>query len=125
MKNKRARVDELYVSIGKKIKQYRYEQGLSRDNLASKINVTHQQFTKYENGNNRIDLSKLLTLCKVLDKSLFDFIEVDNKVETDNLSRIDLEIIRNLSSIKNIELKSIINRLIVSIGKSNGTKSNN
>jgi len=120
-KIKKTRVDELYVSIGNKIKQYRYEQGLSRDNLASKLGVTHQQVTKYESGINRICIAKLLLLCKVLDKSLSDFITIKNNVETDNLTRIDLEITRNLANIKNTIVKQSLNKLISSLGKSNGS----
>lgn len=119
MPKKNKKVDDIHVYIGNKIKIYRYEIGLSRNELAKKINISQQQLSKYESGANKICIGRLLFLAKVLNKNITDFIDKDKWViNTENLSRIDMEILRNLSDIENSELKENINLLLKNIIKS-------
>jgi transcriptional regulator with XRE-family HTH domain len=119
MPKKNIKIDDIHVHIGNKIKIYRYEIGLSRSELAPKINISQQQLTKYEAGVNKISVGRLLLLANVLNKNITDFIYTDEwEINTENLSRIDMEILCNLSSIKNPELKENINTLIKTTIKS-------
>jgi len=118
MPRKNIEAKDINTAIGNKIKIYRYEKGLSRDALAKKINITHQQLAKYENGDNNISVGKLVLLTKALNKKLADFIDTgNNEIKQDNLSRIDLEITKGIHTIKDKEIKDIINSLIIKLNK--------
>jgi transcriptional regulator with XRE-family HTH domain len=54
------------VQIGQKIKALRRARNLSQEVLAEKIGVTFQQVQKYENGSNRVSVSKLHALAAAL-----------------------------------------------------------
>ena len=62
--------------IGNKIKQYRYEHGLTRAQLSEKINISGQQLAKYEDGINKICIGRLLLLANVLNKNINDMYSV-------------------------------------------------
>ena len=51
--------------IGQKVMMTRIEQGKSREQLALKIGVTHQQLRKYEIGENRISASMLFKIAAI------------------------------------------------------------
>jgi HTH-type transcriptional regulator/antitoxin HipB len=118
MPKKNMEAKDINTAIGNKIKVYRYEKGLSRDALAKKIDITHQQLAKYENGDNNISVGKLVLLAKVLNKTLADFIDTgNNEIKQDNLSRLDLELIKGIQNIKDRETKEIINSFIIKLNK--------
>jgi len=119
MPRKNIEAKDINTAIGNKIKIYRYEKGLSRDALAKKINITHQQLAKYENGDNNISVGKLVLLTKALNKTLADFIDTENNEINNKLSRIDLEITKGIHTIKDKEVKDIINSLIIKLNKIN------
>lgn len=60
--------------IGLRVKAYREIAGLSQTDLGHKIGVTFQQVQKYENGKNKVGVSRLIDICKVLKVSLMDFL---------------------------------------------------
>jgi transcriptional regulator with XRE-family HTH domain len=60
--------------IGLRVKAYRDIKGYSQTELGEKIGVTFQQIQKYENGKNKVSVSRLIDICKVLDVSLMNFI---------------------------------------------------
>lgn len=59
--------------IGKKIRQLRVISGLSQDNIADEIGMSHGNYGKIERGEIDIDSSRLITLAKVLKVSVGDF----------------------------------------------------
>lgn len=118
MPRKLQKIKDIHVSIGNKIKQYRYECGLTRTQLSEKINISGQQLAKYEDGTNKICIGRLLLLANVLNKNINDFLNTDfSTIDAKELSRIDFEILKNLNNIKDKELKEVINRLIIKINK--------
>lgn len=52
--------------IGGRIRELRVEAGISQGALAAAIGVTFQQVQKYENGTNRIAVSRLLMIARAL-----------------------------------------------------------
>lgn len=60
---------------GEKIHELRLAMGLSREQLAGKIDVTHQQLYKYEKGDNRITLGRMVLIAKALKRPISYFIE--------------------------------------------------
>ena len=61
--------------IGNKIYSERISKGLSRQQLAKVIGVTHQQLQKYEKGVNRISVGRLVLIAKALAKNTQFFYE--------------------------------------------------
>ncbi len=60
------RVRDTDKLIGIKVMRVRKAMNLTRDDVAKKLGISHQQFSKYENGINRISVSMLLDIAKVL-----------------------------------------------------------
>jgi len=60
--------------IGLRVKAYRDIKGLSQTELGEAVGVTFQQIQKYESGRNKVSVSRLIDMCKVLDISLMNFI---------------------------------------------------
>jgi transcriptional regulator with XRE-family HTH domain len=60
------RVLQLDKDIGKRIKLYRLERGLSQTQLGTAVGVTFQQIQKYEKGVNRVGGSRLQQIATAL-----------------------------------------------------------
>ncbi|MCP1335553.1 response regulator [Futiania mangrovi] len=85
------------IFVGTKIKLLRKKKGLSQTALARALGITFQQVQKYERGDNRVSVSRLYDISKVLDVSLavlvsgFDVLEAGmlgtgaEKEEVENL----------------------------------------
>jgi transcriptional regulator with XRE-family HTH domain len=108
--------------IGDKIYQLRLAHGLSRQQLAELIGVTHQQLQKYEKGTNRIAAGRLLLIAKALGKSVeyfyseFDEDNVKNANDTTH-QRMCIEVSRNFMKLHNSNQQNAINALIRSLVK--------
>ncbi len=106
------KVDQI---IGIKIHELRIAVGLSRQQLAALINVTHQQLQKYEKGTNRISAGRLAALAKALNKPVSYFFE-DFDGANNNLpnqhQRMCIEVSRNFMKIKNPVYQNAINILV-------------
>jgi transcriptional regulator with XRE-family HTH domain len=100
--------------IGKKIYSLRLAKGLSRQQLAEVIDVTHQQLQKYEKAINRISVGRLVFIAKALDRNIDYFFEgleeagdpqpVDTKHQ-----RMRMEVSRNFEKIDSTEQQAINN----------------
>lgn len=53
--------------VGKRIRQRRWQMGLTQKDVAEKISVKFQQLQKYETGANRVSASRLWDLSQVLE----------------------------------------------------------
>jgi len=110
--------------IGDKIYQLRLAHGLSRQQLAELIGVTHQQLQKYEKGTNRIAAGRLLLIAKALGKSVEYFyseFDQDNIQSTNDTThqRMCIEVSRNFMKLHNSNQQNAINALIRSLVKEN------
>lgn len=65
------------MEIGKQIKKYRNEIGISQDQLAEKIFVSRQTISSWENNKSYPDLKSLLLLGSLFDVSLDNLIKGD------------------------------------------------
>jgi len=59
--------------IGLRVKTYREIKGMSQTDLGEYLGVTFQQVQKYESGKNKISVSRLIDVCKILDTPLIQF----------------------------------------------------
>lgn len=60
--------------IGLRVKAYRDIKGLSQTELGESVGVTFQQIQKYESGRNKVSVSRLIDICKILDTPLMSFL---------------------------------------------------
>ncbi len=118
------------IYVGAKVKSRRLILGLSQEDLAKSIGLTFQQVQKYERGTNRISVSRMVDICRVLKAPVDYFFEGSfalNKVgsrnlatkgfsdtkqvtlEPDPLTKRDvLELVRAYSGIKSPQMKKQI-----------------
>ena len=112
-------IKEVDKSIGNKIYSLRLAKGLSRKQLATSINVTHQQLQKYEKGTNRISIGRLLLISKALNKNISYFYEALETTNNEELvtqhQRMCIEISRNFMKLKNATHQEAIHTLIKSL----------
>jgi transcriptional regulator with XRE-family HTH domain len=109
-------VDKL---IGDRIFSLRLAKGLSRQQLAEEIEVTHQQLQKYEKGTNRISVGRLVLIAKALSEPVEYFYEgVEGKnheaVVTQH-QRMCIEVARNFMKIQYPEHQDAVNALVRSL----------
>lgn len=114
-------VQEVDIFIGNKIYSYRLAKGLSRQQLAEAIDVTHQQLQKYEKGINRISVGRLVLIAKALGKDINYFYEGIFTESSETMltqhQRMCIEVSRNFMKIKAKEHQSAVNTLIRSLVK--------
>lgn len=68
--------------IGLRLKAYREIKKFSQSDLGDEIGVTFQQIQKYEKGLNKVSVSRLFDICKVLDTSIMNFLSGLEEAET-------------------------------------------
>lgn len=64
-----------YQALGKRIAQYRKEQGLTQQQLADTLDISQQTLAHYEVGRLRVAVSMLSQLAKILSISVEDLLE--------------------------------------------------
>ncbi|WP_193016288.1 helix-turn-helix domain-containing protein [Proteus sp. FME41] len=69
--------------VGKRIQKKRKELGYTGAQIAEKLGISQQQFSRYERGLNKIDLSYLVTLAIYLKTPIYWFFEDCFDVEED------------------------------------------
>jgi len=97
--------------VAKKIISERLAHGWSRQQLATRIGVTHQQLQKYEKCTNRISAGRLKIIANALGKSITFFFEDDIEAIPSQHQRMSLEVSRNFSRIKNPVHQNAVNFL--------------
>ena len=121
MARKNDYIEEIDKFIGNKIYSLRLAKGLSRQQLSKVIGVTHQQLQKYEKGNNRISVGRLVFISKALDKNISYFYEGletgNNETTVTQHQRMCIEVSRNFMKIENTEHQNAVNTLIKSLIK--------
>ena len=121
MARKNDYIEEIDKFIGNKIYSLRLAKGLSRQQLSKVIGVTHQQLQKYEKGNNRISVGRLVLISKALDKNISYFYQGletgNNETTVTQRQRMCIEVSRNFMKIENTEHQNAVNTLIKSLIK--------
>jgi len=100
------------IELGRYITKKRLERGWSRQQMSSKIGVTHQQLQKYEHGLNRISTGRLRLIANALGEPLESFFgDSGDDVER---PRLTIELVRNFQKL-NEETQVIIGNLVRSL----------
>lgn len=108
---------EVDKAVGLKIKLFRIACGMSRQQLALKINVTHQQLQKYETGANRVTVGRLVALSKALKKPIVDFFNDDTQVLPNDHERLCIEVARMFGRIKKRSVRIAVANMIRDLSK--------
>ncbi len=66
--------ETIYKTIGENIRHFRTTSGMSSIDIANLLGISHQQLSKYERGQDRISIDKLVDICKILKQPLEDFL---------------------------------------------------
>lgn len=120
IKRKVKDANEIDHQIGKKIYQCRVAMGLTRQELANKIGVTHQQLQKYEQGANRVAVSRLVDIAAALNVSVIYFFEDDlNDIDFEKTKqqRLCIEVMKNFLNIKRIDQQEAIRQIVKVLAK--------
>lgn len=101
------------MEIGRQIKKYRLESGLSQDELAEKIFVTRQTISNWENDKNYPDIKSLLLLSSLFDVSLDilvkgDLEEMKEQIKKEQIKAEDIEKLNHDGAILGILLLVVI-----------------
>lgn len=101
------------MEIGRQIKNYRLESGLSQDELAEKIFVTRQTISNWENDKNYPDIKSLLLLSSLFDVSLDilvkgDLEEMKEQIKKEQIKAEDIEKLNHDGAIFGILLLVVI-----------------
>ena len=116
MPRKNEALNDVDILIGRKIHDLRIELGMSRQQLADKIGVTHQQLQKYEKASNRISGGRLAAIAKATNQKVGWFFEDDEtEIETNLPTRLHMEIARKTQKISNREQLQAVNMLLNSM----------
>ena len=122
MARKNDYLQKVDLLLGERIYSLRLAKGLSRQQLAEMIDITHQQLQKYEKGVNRISIGRLMLIAKALDTEIDYFFkdieDVSNITPTlTQHQRMCIEVSRNFMKIINAAHQKAVNSLIHSLVK--------
>jgi len=68
--------------IRERIKKIRFEKGLTQDNMADMLHISQNAYHKLENGHSKMNLSKFIDICKVLEVEAVELINGPDQVYT-------------------------------------------
>jgi transcriptional regulator with XRE-family HTH domain len=117
-KNQSRKINPIDIAIGKNLRKLRMSRGVSQEKLGEAMSLTFQQIQKYENGTNRLSMSKALMIAHRLECSMMDFLDgisvADGEVTLadDFYTSARLEIDSLLSKIESRRLRTAIRMLI-------------
>lgn len=126
------RADDVDIMIGKAVRQFRKEAGLTQKQLGEKISLSFKQVRKYEIGENRISASMLYRLSQALDKPIEAFYaavdpdQISQKISVTQMADISaskqaedaMTLIRNYYKIPNGKERQVFLDLMRAISKS-------
>ena len=96
------------MEIGKQIKKYRTEMGLSQDKLAEKIFVSRQTISNWENNKNYPDVKSLLLLSSLFNVSLDMLVKGDLEKMKEKIKEEDITSFKKQSNIFAVFLVAMI-----------------
>ena len=100
----------LKFEIGRRISQYRKEQGLSQKEFAELIGASNSRVSNWEQGRNGPDADILAEICRVLKVSPSELLDIHLSDSEDKLSDHERKIIRAYR--QKTELQQAVNILL-------------
>ncbi len=104
--------------VGKKIKWYRIQKGLSQHSLAKELGISYQQLHKYENGSNSVSASRLAEISVQLGTPVEKFFEgysdtgPTDELMNEEVHRQQLQLAKYFNQITNPKQRDAIHTMI-------------
>ena len=102
--------------VGRRIRQFRQDAGLSQEALAELVGVSFQQVQKYESGHTTLNILKLQHIAAALKVQVADFFGI-TPVQHVRLTGEEERLLQYFRSIKNTEMRDCILKLVGNINK--------
>lgn len=64
--------DRRDIEVGRRVRSFRLQRGMSQERLADQLGITFQQVQKYETGTNRIGAGRLQRISEILNVPIAD-----------------------------------------------------
>jgi transcriptional regulator with XRE-family HTH domain len=117
--------DRVDIEVGRRVRTFRLQKGLSQEELGDQLGLTFQQVQKYEKGINRIGAGRLQRIANILEIPISDFFTSDRQegvAPAELFKLLDtaaaLRLVRAYSRIGDSKVQQGIMRLVESIARS-------
>lgn len=121
MARKNIYIDKVSQHIGNQVKLLRLLRGYSRQQLANVIDVSNQQLLKYEAGENRLSVGRLLLIAKALSVNISYFYKKLDNIDQEPIGtqhqHMCIEVACNFMKIASSKHKNAVNALIKTLSK--------
>jgi transcriptional regulator with XRE-family HTH domain len=114
--------DRMDLEVGRRVRTFRLQKGLSQEKLGDQLGLTFQQVQKYEKGTNRIRAGRLQRIANILEIPVADFFasHKQGRVAPAGLFKLldtaaALRLVRAYSRIREPRVQQAIARLVESI----------
>jgi transcriptional regulator with XRE-family HTH domain len=104
------------VEIGRKVREFRQQAGLSQEKLAEMVGVSYQQLQKYESGQTTLNILKLQQIAQALKVSVLDFFGTTS-IQQIRLTGEEDQLLQAFRRVKNGELRGCILKLVGNVNK--------
>ncbi len=102
--------------VGRRIRQFRQDAGLSQEALAELVGVSFQQIQKYESGHTTLNIIKLQHIAIALKVQSSDFFGT-SPVQHIKLTGEEDQLLQAYRRIKNGELRGCVLKLVCNVNK--------
>jgi len=102
--------------IGRRLRQFRQDAGLSQEALAEMIGVSSQQVQKYENGHTTLNIPKLQQIADALKVQVSDFFDL-SPAKGIKLTGEEDQLLQSFRKVKNGEMRDCILKLVSNLNK--------
>ena len=102
--------------IGRRIRSFRQDAGLSQEALAELVGVSFQQVQKYESGHTTLNILKLQQLAQALKVSVIEFFG-STPSHSIRLTPDEDQLLQAFRKVKNTDMKSCILKLVGNLNK--------
>ena len=123
MTNKRP--EPVDIEVGRRVRTFRLEKGISQEQLGTQLGLTFQQVQKYEKGTNRIGAGRLQHIANILEIPVTEFFASRSAGKTAPTqifellnSAASLRLLRAFARIRKPELREVVVDLVVKIAES-------
>ena len=102
--------------VGRHIRRFRQDAGLSQETLAEMVGVSFQQIQKYESGHTTLNIIKLQQIADALKVHVTDFFGT-TPIKNVRLTNEEEQLLQAFRKVKNGELRSSILKLVGNLNK--------
>lgn len=102
--------------VGRRIRQFRQDAGLSQEALAELIGLSFQQIQKYESGHTTLNILKLQHIAAALKVQVSDFFS-SAPMQHIRLTGEEDQLLQSFRKIKNGEMRECILKLVGNVNK--------